>query len=112
MARTDQKQEPVISYYEVLNVSPQSSDEEIKQAYKKMAMRHHPDKNPQSRQLSELRFKMINEAYAGLETREKRRAYNRKLRLHAENDNTAYGSSFLSQIVEIFWPAKTPSNRV
>lgn len=63
------------SYYDILNVSPQASDEDIKFAYRRLAKRFHPDQNPRNRRLAELRFRMISEAYAGLKTVERRRLY-------------------------------------
>lgn len=98
------------SYYEILRVSPKASDEDIKRAYHHLAKKFHPDRNQENTRLSELRFRLINEAYAGLKTREKRIAYNRKLRLQAENDNENK-NNFLAQIGEIFWPAKPQSGK-
>ncbi len=97
------------SYYDILNVSPKASDDEIKRAYHILAKQFHPDRNPQNRRMAELRFRAINEAYASLRTRDKRIAYNRDMRqkrqkLLAQNDNN---SGFFSQIGEFLWPAKT-----
>jgi curved DNA-binding protein len=57
-----------------LGVNKNASDEEIKRAYRKLAMKYHPDKNP-NRKEAEERFKEINEAYAVLSDKEKRKQY-------------------------------------
>ncbi len=61
-------------YYEMLGVSKNASDEEIKKAYRKLAMKYHPDRNPNKKEAEE-RFKEINEAYAVLSDKEKRKQY-------------------------------------
>jgi len=61
-------------YYEVLGVSRDASEEEIKKAYKKQAKQHHPDLNQDSKTAEE-KFKEINEAYEVLGNREKRARY-------------------------------------
>jgi curved DNA-binding protein len=61
-------------YYDILGVNKKASDEEIKRAYRKMAMRYHPDRNPNKKEAEE-RFKEINEAYAVLSDQEKRKQY-------------------------------------
>lgn len=61
-------------YYEILGVSRNASDEELKKAYRKIAMKYHPDKNPGNKQAEE-KFKETAEAYSVLTDSEKRRTY-------------------------------------
>lgn len=64
-------------YYEVLGVAVDSTEEDIKKAYRKLALRWHPDKNPEDRDSAEARFKEISEAYEVLSNKEKRDIYDR-----------------------------------
>lgn len=61
-------------YYEVLSVSRGASDQEIKRAYRQMAMKYHPDRNPGNRE-AEDKFKECAEAYEVLSDGDKRRVY-------------------------------------
>lgn len=64
-------------YYEVLGVGRGATDQEIKSAYRKLALQHHPDRNPDRKEESEERFKEITEAYSVLADADKRAAYDR-----------------------------------
>ena len=63
-------------YYEVLGVGKDADAKEIKKAYRKLAMKYHPDKNPGDKDAEE-KFKEINEAYEVLSDEEKRSTYDR-----------------------------------
>lgn len=61
-------------YYKILGVDKKAGAEEIKKAYRKLAVKYHPDKNPDDKKAEE-QFKSINEAYEVLGDAEKRRKY-------------------------------------
>lgn len=61
-------------YYEVLGVSKSATEEELKKAYRKLAIQYHPDKNPDNKEAEE-KFKEAAEAYEVLSNKEKRQRY-------------------------------------
>ncbi|NIQ37266.1 MAG: DnaJ domain-containing protein [Proteobacteria bacterium] len=61
-------------YYEVLGVSRNATGDQVKKAYRKLALKYHPDRNKGNKEAEE-RFKEINEAYAVLSDKEKRQQY-------------------------------------
>ena len=63
-------------YYEVLGVHRTASEDELKKAYRKLALQYHPDRNPDD-PVAEEKFKELSEAYAVLSEPDKRRAYDR-----------------------------------
>ena len=63
-------------YYEVLGVERKATPEDIKKAYRALAMKHHPDRNPGDKKADQ-RFKDLNEAYDVLKDEQKRAAYDR-----------------------------------
>ena len=52
-----------IDYYKVLQVDRNAKDDDLKKAYRKLAMKWHPDKNPNNKKEAEAKFKQISEAY-------------------------------------------------
>ncbi len=75
-------------YYEVLGVSKEASEQDLKKAYRKLAMKYHPDRNPDN-QDAEVKFKEVKEAYEVLSDANKRAAYDRFG--HAGVDQSAGG---------------------
>ena len=63
-------------YYEVLGLQKGASEDEIKKAFRKMAMKYHPDRNPGDKEAEE-KFKEINEAYSVLSDPDKKNKYDR-----------------------------------
>ncbi len=61
-------------YYAILGVKKNATDKEIKQAYRRLARKHHPDVNPGNKEAEE-KFKEINEAFSVLGDPEKRKQY-------------------------------------
>ena len=76
-------------FYEALGVSRTASQMQIKAAFKKMAMRYHPDRNPGNKQAEET-FKLLNEAYHTLSDPVKRSRYDSRFHIITEELNEAY----------------------
>ena len=80
-------------YYELLGVQRSASAEDIKKAYRKLAMQHHPDRNEGNKD-AEKRFKEINHAYDVLKDSEKRQTYDRFGAQAFENGGQGNGGGF------------------
>ena len=80
-------------YYEVLGVNKDASDEDIKKAYRKLAMKHHPDRNPDNPKAEE-HFKEAKEAYETLSDGQKRAAYDQYGHAAFEAGGMGGGSPF------------------
>ncbi|XP_058000137.1 uncharacterized protein LOC110634812 isoform X2 [Hevea brasiliensis] len=64
-----------VDYYKILQVDRNAKDDDLKKAYRKLAMKWHPDKNPKNKKEAEAKFKQISEAYDVLSDPQKRAVY-------------------------------------
>ncbi|XP_053436604.1 dnaJ homolog subfamily B member 3-like [Nycticebus coucang] len=83
----------MVDYYEVLGVPRQASSEVIRKAYHKLALKWHPDKNPENKEEAELKFKQVAKAYEVLSDTKKRDIYDRCGKDDVE-DAEASGTTF------------------
>jgi molecular chaperone DnaJ len=93
-------------YYEILGVARTASEAELKAAFRKLAMQHHPDRNPGDKEC-EHRFKELNEAYDVLKDGDKRAAYDRFGHAAFEHSvggggGHGFGAEFASTFADIF----------
>jgi molecular chaperone DnaJ len=88
-------------YYEVLGVDRGASEEELKRAFRKLAMQHHPDRNDGCTD-AEARFKEVNEAYSVLSDADKRAAYDRFGHAGVNGMNGSGGGAGFHDIHDIF----------
>ncbi|GAB1603552.1 dnaJ homolog subfamily B member 6-like isoform X2 [Argonauta hians] len=66
-----------VDYYKVLGVNNNATDSEIKKSYRKLALKWHPDKNPDRKDEADRKFKEISQAYEVLSDKQKREVYDR-----------------------------------
>ena len=89
-------------YYQLLDVSKSANSEEIKKAYRKLALEHHPDRNQGSKEAEE-RFKEVTEAYEVLRDSEKRATYDRFGKQDGRSGPSAGPAGFdFSDAIDVF----------
>ncbi len=86
-------------YYDILGLSKSASASEVKKAYRKLALKYHPDKNPNNEEAAKEQFVKIGEAYEVLSDPSSRSAYDRYLSSGrpfdiTSNTNTTTGNSY------------------
>jgi len=96
------------TYYDILDVTPKSKKEEIKQAYRRLAKKYHPDRNDDDPE-AENRFKEVQTAYATLSDTWKKALYDQDLQFHK------YGSGATTEVDKEkwteHWEKETPEER-
>ncbi|KAM8713133.1 hypothetical protein ACLKA7_013448 [Drosophila subpalustris] len=83
----------MVDYYKVLDVARTATDSEVKKAYRKLALKWHPDKNPDNLEEANKRFRELSEAYEVLSDARKRRIYDARATLHKSSTNSSSSSA-------------------
>ncbi len=89
-----------LDYYEILGVERDASGDQIKSAYRKLALKHHPDRNPENKHEAEEKFRDATEAYSVLSDPQKRQVYDRYG--HAGLGNRGFETNFNESIFADF----------
>lgn len=93
------------NYYEILEVTQQSTQEEIKKSFRRLALKWHPDKNPENSEIASKKFQKIYEAYSVLSDIEKRKEYNKYLldtESHYQQEETNFEDAYNMFIQEMY----------
>ena len=89
-------------YYEILGVTRTAAQEEIKSAYRKAALKWHPDRNPDKKEIAEGKFREATEAYSVLFDAQKRAAYDRFGHAGVSGADSAFNGTIFEEFRDIF----------
>ncbi|KAH8277964.1 hypothetical protein KR018_011089 [Drosophila ironensis] len=84
----------MVDYYKVLDVPRTATDSEVKKAYRKLALKWHPDKNPDNLDEANKRFRELSEAYEVLSDARKRRIHDSRATQHKTSTNNSSSSTY------------------
>lgn len=90
----------IVDYYDVLAVRKDATPEEIRQAFRKLAKKYHPDRNAGRTEWAEVKIRIIIQAYETLIDRDKRAGYDRLLRQGADPEEDAYRETLKARMGE------------
>ena len=89
-------------YYEILGVTRTAAQEEIKSAYRKAALKWHPDRNPDKKEIAEGKFREATEAYSVLFDAQKRAAYDRFGHAGVSGADSSFNGTIFEEFRDIF----------
>ena len=91
-------------YYEILGVSKNATEQQIKKSYRKLAMQYHPDRNPRNEKWANEKFKEVNEAFSVVGDPEKRRQYDQfgSVGNHGDMFRSAYTRTTFEDLMKDF----------
>lgn len=98
------------NYYQILGISKNADDNEIRRAYKREALKYHPDKNPENKEEAEKNFKKVNEAYSILSDKNKKKQYDTfgKSGLNSGKGGFTFSHSDAQNIFSTFFGGNDP----
>ena len=101
-----------MTYYDLLQVTPDATDGELRMAYRRMVKRHHPDANPHDRDFASKRFHLIQEAYDLLRDPSRRADYDHALITRQWTSASPYNDNGEKNVSDMFGSARRTIERL